>query len=88
MAGSSKRNTLAPTQVGIGKITNLLKDSLSFSYGVGPHSDLMETLLINTAEFAEQSVQSWMYYFVATKTDNISELCKIPYIVFSHRKTI
>ncbi|CAG8958395.1 hypothetical protein HYFRA_00011072 [Hymenoscyphus fraxineus] len=38
--------------------------------------------LIVAAEFSEQSIQSWMYYFISTKTDNISELCK-RYAIFS-----
>jgi hypothetical protein len=32
--------------------------------------------------FAQQSLQNFLYYFLSTKTDNISELCMLPPLVF------
>jgi hypothetical protein len=38
--------------------------------------------------FAQQSLQNFLYYFLSTKTDNISELCMFARLTFFLRRSI
>lgn len=82
MHGWYRRNSQRKTQRWIGQIGILLWDFLWFFSGVSTvfYTSRVnyrnEDILITLLDFSQQSLQNWLYYFVSTKTDNISELSR------------